>query len=243
MNGMAKAFSLIELLVVLGIIVILLGVLAPALDQATHAAEVVFCASNEHAVGQSLGHWLMEHHQTYPAIRNYGTLMGNIGSSTQFGSNLWSARQRPLNAYLGYSAEAVRVAECPADAGDSLSYETLDWTPTPKAYNGYGSSYIEAYSTSKWGVRAVFGQINDPDRPSLRSTQIKRSYNKILLGDWPFYGDRRFDSERTRWHREDERQLNILFADFHVDFFLFPNREMENPSNSGRNPDPSFYWW
>lgn len=248
------AFSLSELLVVLTIVVILLALLAPALSRASDMAEVMFCASNQHAIGRATAAWLADHKHAYPVILNYGTLLGNQGRSTQYGSDKWGSKARPLNIYLGYAGEPVRVAECPADIGDALSYEEENktWTQTQSSYDGYGTSYVEAFANAKWGVKPLFGQAPDPTLSTVlapptaskvRSYRISHPHNKIVLGDWPFYGDRRYDRERSRWHNEKERQMNMLFADLRVEFYAFPNGEMEKPTNASRVPDPSFYWW
>src|SRR5438105_3241122 len=69
-NG-ARAFTLVELLVVIGIIGVLVAILLPALARAREASYVVKCAANLRNVAQGMGSYIVENHQTYPAAYIY----------------------------------------------------------------------------------------------------------------------------------------------------------------------------
>jgi competence protein ComGC len=63
----ATAFTLVELLVVITLIVVLLALLTPALDRAVYQAELVVCSARLHALGTSVTHYAMDHQRRYPA--------------------------------------------------------------------------------------------------------------------------------------------------------------------------------
>jgi prepilin-type N-terminal cleavage/methylation domain-containing protein len=55
------AFSLIEILVVIGIMALLIGILLPTLEHVRHRAYIADCASNLRQVGQYLSAYANDH--------------------------------------------------------------------------------------------------------------------------------------------------------------------------------------
>lgn len=62
-----SAFTLVEVLVVSGIIAILVAILLPSLNNARRSANTIRCASNLRAIGQLIQDYASNNRQTYPA--------------------------------------------------------------------------------------------------------------------------------------------------------------------------------
>jgi prepilin-type N-terminal cleavage/methylation domain-containing protein/prepilin-type processing-associated H-X9-DG protein len=65
-NKRRHGFSLIELLVVIGIISLLLGIIMPSLEKAREQANTVRCADHLDQIGQALRMYATENHGRYP---------------------------------------------------------------------------------------------------------------------------------------------------------------------------------
>src|SRR5439155_26227140 len=61
-----SAFTLVELLVVIGIIALLIAILMPALSRAKEQANRVYCAGNLHNLGAAAQHFASEHKGLFP---------------------------------------------------------------------------------------------------------------------------------------------------------------------------------
>src|SRR5438094_657954 len=62
----ARGFTLVELLVVIGIIAVLIGILIPALSKARTAAVTTACLSNLRQIGISFNQYATENHGWLP---------------------------------------------------------------------------------------------------------------------------------------------------------------------------------
>lgn len=135
-----KAFTLVELLVVIGIIALLISILLPALNKAREAARNVACESNEHQVLLAWNMYVNTHRgrtpywppvgfNWTPALKgydgSYGFYMTNtlgvarydVGSFWPFLSSSLGQQQAPTaNKVQAPSASLFGAYNCPADS-------------------------------------------------------------------------------------------------------------------------------
>lgn len=262
-------FTIIELLVVVTVIVILLALMVPGLQQAVEFSYVAKCGSNLRAIGQASALYLNDNKNTYAAVYHWHGLVGKYGVYEPGATGhpyVLNPGQRPLNAYLGYTGSSqaapgsvpftgigagpsstpdqgeVPVAECPSDLGDSLR-------PGVNAYQEFGTSYIVTVVTAHFKIDQVFGNLmNVGAFPSKKSTKLKPQHTKVLVTDWIVYGNRQWNYDRTRWHGNDlnRRVVNTVFADGHAALTEYELELIDDGHGAdagNKRGNPSWHWW
>jgi prepilin-type N-terminal cleavage/methylation domain-containing protein/prepilin-type processing-associated H-X9-DG protein len=95
MRNRSKGFTLVELLVVIGIIALLISILLPALGKARESAKTIKCAANLHAIGVGMANYCADYKGFLPA------------SNMFVGTQVINGKQSPTtpdNGYLHWSA-------------------------------------------------------------------------------------------------------------------------------------------
>ena len=124
-------FTLVELLVVIGIIAILIAVLLPALTRARLAANTLACKSNLRQLVQATQMFANEHGGYLPkAENNMGPVMLGWnqprGTRWEFAENMASWEW----ALMKYLSKNKGVFVCPADSGQRVRH---NWNDTSSA--------------------------------------------------------------------------------------------------------------
>lgn len=115
-----RAFSLIELLVVIFIISILLGILLPALPKARDAARKVRCSANLRSIGQSVELYKDRYKEAFPLARYMPPPWISM-----------DLEKPPFNAAMAEFLEVDDLAyRCP---GDKIVWEQK-WTPNETTF-------------------------------------------------------------------------------------------------------------
>lgn len=188
-----NGFTLVELLVVIGIIALLISILLPALNRAREAAAQIKCLSNLRSIGQAISMYNNENKGHYPAP--------GIGKSTQipvYSPDDWifwepdrDMNESALASYLGtYGHMDQTIFRCPSDTewnahianpNYKFSY-SINWMICePRSYANPAGGFLP---TGPYSGRLEMYPNSDPRLvPNLKNTQVRNSTGVILVVD------------------------------------------------------------
>ena len=141
----AKAFTLVELLVVIGIIALLIGLLLPALSVARQAANSIACASNIRQLDIAALSYIQENQGYWPpADLNFITQNLHRWNGTRTNTNSpFDFSGSPLLAYL----QTTQIKQCPTFVFNDTT------AGFERSAGGYG--YNNASLGSSMGVKEM----------------------------------------------------------------------------------------
>lgn len=242
MTYFRRGFTLVELLVVIGIIAVLIAILLPALQKARTAARATACASNQRQILTAIFMYANEHRGAYPPD---GIMMPNPNNPAVNSDFAWFTFPF-VGQYLGTKTDlpfytTVGVLFCP-DVGPTR-------VPSqPKFFGGnLGIGYNCHPDARLWKgdrsgrPKAKQGTINQPsqmlvladanDAVNRGSRRWIQSYNGAGIA---IYGPYAVNPANDATAYRHGKRANVGFADGHVETFG-SNSTDNNLLNTHRN--------
>lgn len=230
----SAGFTLVELLVVIGIIAVLIAILLPALQKARQAAQSVVCMSNLRQIGVALELYANGHNGYQPPVLS-------LDERIAWDGYLWPylggdpSRTSFKGLITNQNLEPLRVLQCPADQGTSSPFDT-------NATNIANRNEAWLSYTVNIGMGVTFAK-PPAARDAVWERQIPRRFNSLVdpngnkLGPpseyinvldqhwWRYQSDganitriQHYNDYRTWWsHHSDGQVANCLFWDGHVE--------------------------
>ena len=173
-----RAFTLVELLVVIGIIAVLISILLPVLTKAREQARTVKCASNMRQIVTAMLAYANDNRGTLPipgVVREWSPCFGI--PNPEYG--IYDFTTGPFWRYVAASQQTVgEVFVCPSDGPPRFAAGYLQYTPNPDYPRNFSYNFNEFLLGRGQGmVEGTF----QPLYTGLRVNQIRHPDHKLLV--------------------------------------------------------------
>jgi len=208
-----RAFTLVELLLVIAIIAILAGLLLPALSRAKARAKRIQCLSNLRQMGIAAQVYVDDNNGFYPIAYCYGTINGTLASIAWDLTTIQGTSPTVIPGLLWQGRGNRQIQQCPSCAGGA------NWLTDPYTGYNYNASYIghgqfeaipeptKAAAVRRPAETVIFGD-----------GQYSAGANKFMRAPWPNPGDQTFKGRwaGTQGFRHEGRS-NAALCDGHAE--------------------------
>jgi prepilin-type processing-associated H-X9-DG protein/prepilin-type N-terminal cleavage/methylation domain-containing protein len=232
--GGSKAFTLVELLVVIGIIAVLISLLLPAFSRIRESARSVKCASNLRQIGQMFGLYAVEYRGYLPPLNSQDIYNTQAINKDIFGMyhNLGRYIGRAYWSKLRWDGSFWRVGDPrgPEAEKDFFRKTAFVCPDFENIFRNQVEPYKNGYAESTW-VQTPGGWGSGPNRawakPRRLSSVNGAAVRVHVVEAW--------STGPSVWHASDRSAIytrgidfqrhrgggNVLFVDGHVHWFHF----------------------
>jgi prepilin-type N-terminal cleavage/methylation domain-containing protein/prepilin-type processing-associated H-X9-DG protein len=245
-KGLSRGFTLVELLVVIGIIALLIGILMPALSRAREQANATKCGANLHSIGIAMTMY----------VNQYNAYPGHASNVAGVTAAIWPTRLRLFTnkdqgifhcpsqeAGFEWTRDPSGTSGTRATAADSkYGYEpgelvlNVFTVPSSYGYNDWGTYPPTADSKQQKGLGGDIAFAFNVKE--VRMAQVKSASDMIAIADgttdrvwdwnldplnsteWPgrIHGGKRRTGGAAALQADPIGGSNVLFCDGHVEF-------------------------
>jgi len=212
-RAFAGAFSLIELLVVLGVIAILAALLLPALAQSKAAGQSAKCLGNLRQMGIAAHIYVSDSADSYP-IAYFNTQVDGVPWFYSWDLTTVGARAGRIVPGLLWQGQGLeQVQQCPSFNGPA------NWLADPYTGYNYNTSYLGHGQAESIPAPAKGADVRHPSRCALFGDgQYAQGADKFMRAPWPNPGDQNFSGRwaGTQGFRH-QRRTDTAFCDGHAE--------------------------
>jgi prepilin-type processing-associated H-X9-DG protein len=224
-DGRAAAFTLVEVLVVSGVVAVLLSILLPSLTSARRSARTVVCGSNIRQLAAASHYYAQENDQTYcPGAAGFLRNLHRWHGTRDRPGDAFDPSRGPLVGYLGQDGAIRRCPSFPIDEIAALSggFE--------RGNGGYG--YNNAYIGVRLAPYPAGTYVVRDDRTGAKVDRVRRPGETVLFTDSAFvsgglieysFAEPRYHPQYTdvralpSIHFRHRERANVAWCDGHVD--------------------------